>query len=171
MIKHIVIGTAVLLSLSSLLFSQEVDAVREFLDGNRTTFNTQNHPKAKGVHFTIAYPNSWVAKEGEQPNIVQNFVSEGGRGLEMAMIVTKTLALPVGTTISEADLKECFTPTEMKDMLPEGAKFINAKQTKIEGLPAGILEYSMRGEREGITVDTQIISYIFIQHMSIIAYH
>ena len=32
----------------------------------------------------------------------------------------------------------------MQDMLPPGANFINARQTKIEGLPAGVLEYSTR---------------------------
>ncbi len=50
----------------------------------------------------------------------------------------------------------------MRDSLPEGAVFIAAKPTKIEGLPAGILEYSWRQERLGITVDSQFISYSFI---------
>ena len=50
----------------------------------------------------------------------------------------------------------------MKDMVPPGAKIIQEKPTKIEGLPAGILEYSMRQERAGLTIDSQFISYIFI---------
>jgi len=167
-INSIVIGIFFLILLSCPSFAQDADPAREFLDGNRTTFNTQNHPKAKSVHFTIAYPSSWAAKEGERPNIVQKFVSEGGHGLEMAMIITKTLPLPAGTTITEADLKELFTSTEMKDMLPKGAKFINAKQTKIEGLPAGILEYSMHQERAGMAIDMQGISYIFIHHSTMV---
>jgi len=168
MIIRIIIGIACLVSLSSPSFAQDADPAREFLDGNRTTFSTQNHPKAKGVHFTIAYPISWTAQEGERPNIVQKFVSRGGRGLAMAVIVTKTLPLPAGTTLTEADLNEFFTPTELKDMLPEGAKFINSKKTEIEGLPAGILEYSMRGERAGIAIDMQVISYTFIHHSTMV---
>lgn len=137
-------------------------AVKEFTAGNRTKFSTAGHPKSKGINMVLSYPNSWLANEGERPNIVQKFVSDGGRGLEMALIITNTLPLPAGTVISENELKEFFTPTEMKGMFPPGATFIHAKPTKIEGLPAGILEYSMRQERAGITIDSQFISYIFI---------
>lgn len=155
---------------SGSTYGSTADPAREFLDGNRTTFNTQNHAKAKGVHFTIAYPSSWAAKEGTRPNIVQKFVSEGGRGQEMALIITKALPLPAGTGFTEADLKEFFTPTEMKEMLPAGAKFINAKQTRIEGLPAGILEFSMRQERAGLAINLQVISYIFIHRSTMVQF-
>lgn len=135
-------------------------AAKEFADGNRTKFSTAGHSKSKGINMTLYYPNSWVAKEGERPNIVQKFFSEGG--LANAVISTKNLELPHGTVISENDLKEFFTPAEMKTMVPPGANFIQAKPTKIEGIPAGILEYSMRQERAGLTIDGQVISYIFI---------
>jgi len=165
--NFIVILIALLfMSLSTLTFAQNTDYLQEFLDGNHTTFSTQNHPKAKGVHLKIDYPNSWVAQEGEHPNIVQKFVSEGGRGLE---IITLGISLlPEDIAFTEDNLKELITPTEMKGMLPEGAKFIDAKPTKIEGLPAGILEYSMRAERAGMIIDTQNISYIFIYKTTIV---
>jgi len=53
-------------------------------------------------------------------------------------------------------------------MLPEGARFIDAKQTKIEGLPAGILEYSMSQERAGMSMLAQVISYVFIHRSTIV---
>ncbi len=137
-------------------------AAKEFTSGNRTKFSTVGHPKSKVINMTLSYPNSWLAQEGERPNIVQKFFSEGGRGLEGALIIAKSLPLPPGTVISENELKEFFTPAEMKTMVPPGAKFINAKPTKIEAIPAGILEYSMRQERAGLTFDIQFISYIFI---------
>lgn len=135
---------------------------KEFTSGNRTKFSTAGHPKSKGINMVLSYPNSWLAQEGERPNIVQKFFSEGGHGLEGAIIITKNLALPPGTVISENELMEFFTPAEMKTMVPPGAKFIQAKPTKIENIPAGILEYSMRQERAGLTIDSQFISYIFI---------
>ncbi|MDP1948575.1 MAG: hypothetical protein Q8L77_13850 [Nitrospirota bacterium] len=135
---------------------------KEFTTGNLTKFSTAGHPKSKGVNMVLSYPNSWLAKEGERPNIVQKFVSDGGRGLEMALIITKTIPVPAGTVISESELIEFFTPAEMKGMVPPDATFIHAKPTKIEGLPAGILEFSMRLERAGKTTDGQFISYIFI---------
>jgi hypothetical protein len=162
MINRIAISMVFLAALSIPSYAQDADPAREFLSGNRSTFSTQNHPKSKGVHFTIAYPSSWAAEEGERPNIVQKFVSNSGRGLEMALIITIALPLPPGTTVAEADLKEFFTPAAMRDMVPLGAHFLNAAQTKIEGLPAGMLEYSMRQERAGMAVDMQIITYIFV---------
>jgi hypothetical protein len=137
-------------------------AVKEFLSGNRITFSTAGHHKSNGINLNLSYPNSWLAKEGERPHIVQNFVSERGRGFVMAMIGTWSLELPPGTTIPENEWLNFFTPSEMKRMVPEGANFIQAKPTKIEGLPAGILEYSMRQDRAGLTIDGHFISYTFV---------
>ncbi len=143
-------------------------AAKEFTSGNRSKFSTAGHPKSKGINMALSYPNSWKAKEGERPNIVQKFVSDGGKGLEMAFIVTKSLPHSSGTTISENEMKELYTPTEMKNMVPPGARFIAAKPTKIESLPAGILEYSMRQERAGVTIDSQFISYSFIYGTTVV---
>ena len=137
-------------------------AEKEFSSNNRTKFSTAGHPKSKGINMVLSYPNGWLAKEGERPNIVQKFVSAGGRELEMALIMIRPLPLPAGTVISEKELNDFFTPIEMKDLIPPRATFIHAKTTRIEGLPAGILEYSMRSERAGVAMDFQFISYIFI---------
>lgn len=136
--------------------------VKEFTDGNRMKFSTSGHPKSKGLNMTISYPRNWKAMEGERPHIVQKFVSKGGNGMEMALIMTKPLPIPSGTIISDNELKEFFSPAEMRDLVPPGATFIAAKPTQIEGLPAGILEYTMRGERAGEAVDFRTIVYTFI---------
>lgn len=112
--------------------------------------------------MVLSYPNSWLAQEGDRPNIVQKFFSEGGKGLEGALIITKSLPLHPGTVITESELREFFTPAVMKNMVPPGAKLIQAKPTKIEALPAGILEYSVRQERAGLTFDSQYLVYVFI---------
>jgi hypothetical protein len=84
------------------------------------------------------------------------------------LIMTKPLPLPSGTVISENELKEFFSPTELRGMLPPGATFIEARPTQIEGLPAGILEYSMRQERAGKTVDSKAIAYMFISGTNLV---
>jgi hypothetical protein len=160
--KKILALMLLLALLPATVASAVTPAAKEFTSGSRTKFSTAGHPKSKGINMVMSYPNSWLAQEGERPNIVQKFFSEGGRGLEGALIITKNLPLPSGTVISEIELKEFFTPVVMKTMVPPGAKFIQAKPTKIEGIPAGILEYSMRQERAGLTIDGQFISYIFI---------
>lgn len=137
-------------------------AAKEFTSGNHTKFSTAGHPKSKGLNMELSYPNSWLAKEGERPNIVQKFISDGGRGLEMALVITKSLPLPKGTVIPENELKKFFTPAEMKKGIPPGYKFLSTKPTTIDGVPAGILEYSMQQDRAGEAVFFQIISYNFI---------
>ena len=137
-------------------------STREFIDGHRYTFSTKDHPKAKGVHFTIALPNSWAAAEGDRPNIVQKFVSEGGRGFESVMITTKDLPLPPGTVITEQDKRDLFVPSELRGMLPPGATFIDALATKIEGTPAGLLEYKMRMDRVGMSLVMYTRSLYFL---------
>lgn len=141
---------------------------KEFALESLKKFSTAGHHKSKGINMVLSYPSSWSAEEGERPNIVQRFFSEGGRGLEGAFIVTKKLELPLGTVLSENDLTEFFTAVEMKTMLPPGAKFIHAKATKIEGLPAGILEYSLSQERAGFTFESQFISYTFIYGVTMV---
>ena len=138
------------LALPGSLFAQTADPGREFLDGHRATFSTKGHPKAKGVVFTIAYPNSWAAAEGEHPDIVQKFVSEQGHGLEMAVIITKQIALPADAVWTDSDLRELFNIDALHGMLPSGAIYVGAQSTEIEGSPAGILEYTLRAERAGM---------------------
>jgi hypothetical protein len=160
--KKILIQIVVLTLFPFALAFAVTPTAKEFALGSLKKFSTVGHPKSKGINMVLSYPNSWLAEEGERPNIVQRFFSDGGRGLEAAFVITKKLELPSGIVFSENDLTELFTATELKTMIPPGAAFIQARATKIEGLPAGIIEYSMRQERAGVTLDGQYISYMFI---------
>jgi hypothetical protein len=162
MIAHLILMTVIATLASTNAAAQAADPAREFVDGNRRTFSAKGHPKAKGVNFTIAYPSSWAAAEGERPNIVQKFVSDGGRGLESAMIITKELPLPAGVVLEKEDMRDLFTLSELRGMVPDGAVFIGAKSTEIEGVPAGILEYVMRRERAGVVIQVHTWTLNFI---------
>lgn len=169
--RSIFLIVAALILLPSPLLAQAADPAREFLEGSHTTFSTKGHAKAKGVNLTITYPNSWAAAEGERPNIVQKFVSEGGRGLEMAMISTKELPLPPGTVLTTEDLNELFAPTELRQMLPSGAIFVDARSTQIEAEPAGILEYTMRADRAGMTILIHAWTLNFLSGNTLVQVH
>jgi len=154
-----------LLLVASAPLLHAASAVKEFLDGT-TKFSTAGHPKAKGLVMTIEYPSTWAAKESDYPNIVQGFVRPEGQ--VMAAIVINALPLPPGTKIPENELKEFFTPSKMKDVVPESATLLAAKPTKIQGLPAGVLEYSMRQESAGITVDMRVAAFVFIYNTTMV---
>lgn len=151
MVARIVLSIAILLLIPSPSAANVDDPIREFLEGHRTSFSTKGHTKAKGANFTIEYPNSWAASEGKRPNIVQTFVSDGGRGHESAIIVTKQLPLPPGTVLTREDLGQLLAPSELREMLPSGAVLVAAQSTEIDGEPAGVFEYKMRADRAGIT--------------------
>jgi len=137
-------------------------AVREFTSGNITIYSSAGHPKSKGLNMQVSYPNSWLAREGKRPNVVQTFFSEGGKGLEGAILLTKDVPNVEGVVFSDSDLAEYFEPSELISYVPPNAKMIQIKSTRIEGCPAGIVEYSQRQERAGMVIDTQFITYMFI---------
>lgn len=161
-VRRLLTSFALLLAIPFCALADSTTSTREFLDGHRSTFSTKDHPKAKGVNFTIAYPSTWAAAEGERPNIVQKFVSEGGRGLEVAMIITKHLPIPPGTVVTEQDQRDQFSSSELRAMLPPGATFVDAQPTQIEAIPAGILEYKMRVERAGMAFMIHAWTLIFL---------
>lgn len=139
----------------------QTDPVEEFVRGAKFKFNSKEHPKAKGIELSIEYPQSWRALEGERPNIVQKFVSESGRGLEMAIITIKALPLPPGVTPSTQDLDEIFSPDSLREMLPSGTNLIESKKTKIDNQTAGYYVYLLPMERANLKLLMSVQSYVF----------
>lgn len=150
-IGGVAINAALLVWFASSAAGQ--DAATSFQRSHKT-FNTLGHPKAKGAYLTIGYPDSWAALEGNRPNIVQKFVSDQGRGFEMALILTKSLPLPAGTVVTEADKRDAFSVASLREYVPPGGTLLAAKATQIEGEPAGIVEYRLVGERVGVQIPT-----------------
>ena len=131
----------------------------EFAKGAATKFTTRGHPKSKGVVFTFKYPSGWRAAEGERPNIVQKFIGQSGSGLEMVLILTKSLP----AAVTAAEMEEALLPASLKGLAPEGATNVRATSTQIEGEPAGILEFTTRQERAGFEIDGHMITLMFFQ--------
>jgi hypothetical protein len=113
----------------------------EFIDGFKYRFSSKDNLKAKDVDFHLDLPQSWLAKDGNRPNIVQKFVSQNGHGLAMALILV--LELPGVNNISETDVKELAQSNESKDMLPKNSQYINSGFIKIDGLPGIYQEYKI----------------------------
>jgi len=112
---------------------------REFTDGFKYRYSSEDNAKAKGVNFHLDLPHSWLAKEGNRPNIVQKFVSQNGHGLAMMLVLV--LTIPDVNSVTEAEIKELAQSEEIKDMLPKGSQFINGGFVKIDNLPGVYQEY------------------------------
>jgi len=127
------------------LFSQgTIPQINELL----TDYSTKNHQKAKGVDMRIGYPKGWKAEEGDRPNVVQKFISPKG-------YADGSLVLTIGNLPEEAsddDIKSLFVGDGPSDILPDGAKQLTRRHTKIEQIDADIITYVIRTERAGVKV-------------------
>jgi len=132
---------------------------REFLDGYKYKYKTNGSGKAKGVAFSIESPKTWKAKEGNRPNIVQKFVSENGKGLELLLILIKNMPLQPGEKITEKDVSEFLNPKDIKDFIPDGATYINSGKLTLENLPGLWVHFKMNMSRVRNSVAMETIMY------------
>ena len=132
---------------------------REFIDGYKYKYSTNGVGKAKGVAFSIESPKTWVAKEGNRPNIVQKFVSENGRGLELLLVLIKEVPLQPGEKITEKDVSEILNPKDIQDFIPDGGVYLNSGKLTLENLPGFWVHFKMNMSRVRNTVGMETIMY------------
>ncbi len=138
-------------------------------ENNFKTFSTQGHPQAKGIHFLISYPDNWAAQDIDIPDAVQQFSIKEKRELKTVSIIVESIPLEWYPGLNEAEIKKLFNPFGMKSMLPQGATFLDAQESKVAGRPAGRLEYSMREGEAGLFFDMQIIKHVFVHHSKMVS--
>jgi hypothetical protein len=140
----------------------------ELTEGWKQTFRTKGHPKAKGADFPVSFPASFSKREGNRPNIMQFFQSGAGHGPIMCSLMVKDLPLPAGYMPSAEEIKEFFQPRELKDMVPDGGTFIEAKYIVLDGSPAGMLVSDEIKQRLDISVMIRTTRFLSIQGSSMI---
>lgn len=140
----------------------------EIADGWKRIFTTKGHPKAKGADFSISVPASWSKREGNRPNIIQVFRSGSGHGPIMCNLMVKTIPLPAGYTPTKKELKEFFQPDELKQMIPDGAKFVTAQEMVLEGAPAGMLVCDVTKQRLDVKATMRMTQFVTIENKSMI---
>ena len=143
-------------------FSQTSE-IQAFLDGQKTKYSTEGHPKAKGINISIEYPTNWQGSEGERPNIVQKFKSDASDGLlRMCLILIKDQPSFMKLFSSEDISDVMFEQETLKEMIPEGATFIKGEQTKYDGQPGAWIIYMTRAERAGVTIEMYSLQHLFL---------
>jgi hypothetical protein len=135
----------------------------EFGRGYKRVFRTAGHPKAKGVDFQISYPTSWRPSEGERPNIIQKFVSENGRGSEMAMLMVKDLPVPPGYKVTQAELDDLFSEKELRGMVPSGGRLIAAKPIILDGQKGGMVMFEQTIQRLDVSMTVRGMHFVTIR--------
>ena len=114
-------------------------------------YDSKNHPKAKGIWATIRYPQGWVAKEGERPNIVQKFTGDYKGSFVMLALQIQDAGAPV-----EKECKDTSARVFGEDLASdeENLKILNIKKIKHEEKPAYIYDMQSVIDRAGMTAKT-----------------
>jgi hypothetical protein len=154
-----ILTSAVFICLATICVAQE-SPVLEFLRKEKKNFTSEGHPKSKDIHLTMEYPGSWLAEEGNRPNVVQKFTSEGGKGLEIAVITIVRIPIPANTDITSADIDDALSVQSLKDMAPEGARTLVTRRTKIDNQPTGYAECVFTQERANKRLLMYMQSYV-----------
>ena len=149
--------------LETLLSFQYIDnPEKEFLAGFTTTFKTKGHLKAKNTDWQLKVPQSWLAEEGNRPNIIQHFKSEYGSGNQGMLLMVKQIPLQDGIPYSKKEINDFFSVEAAKEMIPEEGKFISYSKTVIDRLTAGMLEFESIYEGVETKVKIRMVEFIFI---------
>lgn len=145
-----------------LIFNPDFIAnpVAEMSQGFKRTFRTENHSKAKGIDFQIEYPMSWTAKEGVRPNIIQNIKSDNGFGNNSIMLMVKDIPLFKGRKLTSREKALMFAPSNVKNLVPDGAIFISAKPIVLDAQKGAMLVYDLTGERVDVKMRVRNVEFV-----------
>lgn len=157
--KYLIIFTTILnFGISSLYADQ--NQVAEFTKGQKLSWTSKNHAKSKGINMKISYPTTWTAAEGTRPNIVQKFVSNAGKGMDMVMLLTRNLPAPYDRALTEEEKNELLAKDTAVEMLPEDSKLLSYKLTKIDGETCAMVEFLAVSERAGMKIAQKGLFFI-----------
>lgn len=155
------IASTVLETLLSFQFSDRPQD--ELTSGFTTTFKTKGHLKSKNTDWQIKVPKSWKAEEADRPNIIQKFTSDYGSGNQSIMLMIKEMPLPKGYKITKEELNDLFTEKEMKDMVPDGGKFVSFTKMTLDNNIGGMIEYEQTMERLDFKIKIRMVQFMFIR--------
>ena len=164
-----------------LMFAPEFqrNPKQEVIMGFKNLFRTDEHPKAKNLDFQIEYPKSWLAKEGHRPNVIQLFRSSYGKGLSLALIMTKDIAAEANGSLSLRDLNQLKTLKGAKEVAAEfftnqnlktiaknmgmtAVRKIHSKRMVIDRWPGAMLDFIGEQQRLDIVLTTFNRTYFAI---------
>lgn len=132
----------------------------EFVRGFTNQYSTLNHPKSKGLTLEIKVPASWMAREGNRPNIIQFFKSEYGRNDPSAVIMVQQFTPPKGVKITQREIDQLFSASSLKSYVPDGANVLETKPIVLEGQKGGMSVFEMSADRLEVSIRMRMLQYV-----------
>lgn len=107
------------------------------------TFDTKNHPKAKGVWAQVSYPEGWTARETQGANTLQMFTGTHNEVNVQLQFLIRDFGVPIENecpNISESEWDKATSDASLNIVSS------NSKKIKVEGKP-GFLSDTTRLRR------------------------
>jgi hypothetical protein len=147
--------------LETLLYYQYKDRPgMEYIDGWRFEYQSDDHPKAKGIRVKLNIPYSWSQQEAERPNIVQKFIEQNGEGNNQIMLLVMDTDLEQGESYTNQEMMNALSEEGFKeDMLP-GQTLLSAEKVKWDNLHAWSVQYNQEQNRLGITIRAHVHQFM-----------
>jgi len=140
----------------------------ELAEGYKQSYTSTGNPKSKDVDFYIEVPESWDAKSASSPNVVQQFTSENGRGLEVVNVLVKDIPLGPDESITKTTVEEWANPQDLKDFIPKRGKFIDGGYMTLENLPGLWVRYDVSRSRVRTELEMEGLAYFVFYKNKII---
>lgn len=122
---------------------------QELIRGWRRDYSSIRHPKAKGVTVVLKTPRSFTQKESTRPNIVSNWQSESGNGLELlTLMVLVNQDKPLSRKGIEDDLR-MGDRSLIRRSLIESGRILAVRAFSQEQAPGYIADIESDSERAG----------------------
>jgi len=86
----------------------------------------------------------------------------------MFLLMVKDIPIPLDYTLTEQDIDDFFVESNLKEMIPEGGKFISAKLIILEDHKGAMIIYDDIVQRVDITTITRNLVFITIYDGKII---
>ena len=151
------IESPVLETLLMLNPSYENNPEKEFYDGFKKKYVSDDFKKSKGVEFSLDLPMSWVSKKANRPNIVRKFIAQNGHSVEMAMVLVYDF--PEGKYLSNIDIKSTVNKKDMQEAVPPNAILKDFGFIKLETMPGYWQRYSMIVQRVRKVMTIEMLAY------------
>lgn len=147
---------------------------QEFADGFTKKYSTLNDPAAQGIHLEIRYPASWKAVTADGSGIIQQVVSENGRGLESVNIAITDPGAElklVGSQSNPKLLSDIYGSTDsIKEFLPPGAMFLEGKSAMVDRQPGGLVYYDLPAKRVDLLVTIRVMQLQTYYHDKVLTF-
>lgn len=151
------IESPVLETLLMLNTEYEESPQKEYYDGFKKKYLSDDLVKSKGITFSIDIPMSWISKKANRPNIVRKFISQNGHGTEMAMVLVYDF--PDGIYLTESEIKNSINKEYMNEATPPNAILKDYGFIQLETLPGYWQRCSMTMQRLRKKLTIEMLAY------------